>query len=101
MRKALTAVVIVAAVSTSGCAVFRSSRNSGPDEFAVASNAPLVIEAVLVGRGGWMERLGLRPRHVDAVPWSAVRRCEEGVLVVDHEAWERERQRAVQNRPGE
>ena len=43
MRKALTAVVIVAAVSTSGCAVFRSSRNSGPDEFAVARNAPLVI----------------------------------------------------------
>jgi len=43
MRKALTAVVIVAAVSTSGCAVFRSSRNNGPDEFAVARNAPLVI----------------------------------------------------------
>jgi hypothetical protein len=66
-----------------------------------SSNAPLVIEAVLLGRGGWMERVGLRPRHVDAVPWSAVRRCEGGVLVVDHEAWERERQRAVQNRPGE
>ena len=43
MRKALTAVVIVAAVATSGCSVFRNSRNSGPDEFAVARNAPLII----------------------------------------------------------
>src|SRR5215813_11750864 len=43
MRKALTAVVIVAAVATSGCSVFRSSRNKGPDEFAVARNAPLII----------------------------------------------------------
>jgi len=43
MRKALTALVIVAAVATSGCSVFRSSRNKGPDEFAVARNAPLII----------------------------------------------------------
>jgi hypothetical protein len=43
MRKALTAVVIVAAVATSGCSVFRSGRNKGPDEFAVARNAPLII----------------------------------------------------------
>ena len=43
MRKILTAVVIVAAVATSGCSVFRSSRNNGPDELAVARNAPLII----------------------------------------------------------
>jgi len=43
MRKALTAVVIVAAVATSGCSIFRSSRNNTPDEFAVARNAPLII----------------------------------------------------------
>ena len=35
MRKAFTAVLLVAAVSTSGCAAFKS-RNSAPDEFAVA-----------------------------------------------------------------
>ncbi|HEX6741166.1 MAG TPA: DUF3035 domain-containing protein [Sphingomicrobium sp.] len=43
MRKALTAVVIVAAVATSGCSIFGSRRNAGPDEFAVARNAPLII----------------------------------------------------------
>ena len=43
MRNALTAVVIVAAVATSGCSILRGSRNNGPDEFAVARNAPLVI----------------------------------------------------------
>lgn len=43
MRKALTAVVILAAVATSGCSIFRSSRNNAPDEFAVARNAPLII----------------------------------------------------------
>ena len=43
MRKVLTAVVIVAAVATSGCSIFRSGRNNTPDEFAVARNAPLII----------------------------------------------------------
>jgi hypothetical protein len=42
MRKALSALVIVAAVATSGCAVLKG-RNSTPDEFAVARNAPLII----------------------------------------------------------
>src|SRR6185369_13416039 len=42
MRKALIAVILIAAVSTSGCAVFKK-RGSAPDEFAVARNAPLVI----------------------------------------------------------
>jgi hypothetical protein len=42
MRKAFTALVIVAAVSTSGCAALRGKR-AAPDEFAVARNAPLII----------------------------------------------------------
>jgi hypothetical protein len=42
MRKAFTAVLLVAAFSASGCAAFKS-RNTTPDEFAVARNAPLVI----------------------------------------------------------
>ena len=42
MRKAISALVIVAAVATSGCAALRG-RSSTPDEFAVARNAPLII----------------------------------------------------------
>jgi hypothetical protein len=42
MRKTLIAAVIVAAVATSGCSVFKS-RSGTPDEFQVARNAPLVI----------------------------------------------------------
>ena len=41
MRKALTAVVLVAALAASGCATSRRARVS--DEFLVARNAPLVI----------------------------------------------------------
>jgi hypothetical protein len=42
MRKALTALLAVAAVSTSGCAAL-SGRRAAPDEFQVARNAPLII----------------------------------------------------------
>ena len=42
MRNALTAAILVAAVATSGCSMFKS-RNAAPDEFAVARNAPLII----------------------------------------------------------
>jgi hypothetical protein len=42
MRKALTALVLVAAVATSGCAALHR-RAAAPDEFAVARNAPLII----------------------------------------------------------
>ena len=42
MRKILTAFILVAAVSTSGCSLFRS-KSATPDEFAVARNAPLII----------------------------------------------------------
>ncbi len=42
MRKAMTALLVVAAVATSGCSMF-SGRRASPDEFAVARNAPLII----------------------------------------------------------
>ena len=42
MRKFLTAMVLAAAVITSGCAVLRG-KAATPDEFAVARNAPLII----------------------------------------------------------
>ena len=42
MRKAITALVIVAALATSGCATLSGKRRA-PDEFAVARNAPLLI----------------------------------------------------------
>ena len=42
MRKAFTALLLVAAASTSGCAAL-TGRRAAPDEFQVARNAPLVI----------------------------------------------------------
>src|SRR3954451_25378624 len=42
MRKVLSALVMVAAVSTSGCAALKGKSRS-PDEFAVARNAPLIV----------------------------------------------------------
>ena len=42
MRKVLSALVIVAAVSTSGCAALKSKSRT-PDEFAVARSAPLIV----------------------------------------------------------
>ena len=42
MHKALSALVLVAAVATSGCAAFKSHSRT-PDEFAVARSAPLIV----------------------------------------------------------
>ena len=42
MRKVLSALLIVAAVSTSGCAALKSKSRT-PDEFAVARSAPLIV----------------------------------------------------------
>ena len=42
MRKALTAILLVAAVAASGCSTLSSKRRT-PDEFQVARNAPLII----------------------------------------------------------
>lgn len=41
MRKALCSVLVIAALATSGCTVFRG--RSAPNEFEVARNAPLII----------------------------------------------------------
>ena len=41
MRKLWTALVLTAAVTTSGCGVL--GKRTAPDEFAVARNAPLII----------------------------------------------------------
>ena len=43
MRNALTALVLAAAVTTTGCGIARGSHPRTPDEFAVARNAPLII----------------------------------------------------------
>jgi hypothetical protein len=43
MRKALTVIVLTAALATSGCATMRHRRTAANDEFAVARNAPLII----------------------------------------------------------
>ena len=42
MRNVFTALALVAAVTTSGCAALKG-RPASPDEFAVARNAPLII----------------------------------------------------------
>ena len=42
MRKATAAIVLVAALATSGCASLTGKRRA-PDEFQVARNAPLII----------------------------------------------------------
>jgi hypothetical protein len=42
MRNVLSALVMVAAVSTSGCAALKSHSRT-PDEFAVARSAPLIV----------------------------------------------------------
>ena len=47
------------------------------------SSEPLVVQALLVGRAGWMQRVGLRPWRLHELPWSAVRASRNGVLVVD------------------
>ena len=43
MRKTLTAALVIAAVATSGCSLFKTRTAAAPDEFAVARNAPLII----------------------------------------------------------
>src|SRR4051812_147474 len=42
MRKAFTAVVLIAAVASTGCASLQGRKRT-PDEFAVARNAPLIV----------------------------------------------------------
>ena len=42
-----------------------------------------VIDEIVFGRIGLMERLGLKVRKPDSVPWSAVLEVRNGVLIVD------------------
>src|SRR3954463_1603329 len=42
MRKAFTAVVLIAAVASTGCASLQGRKRT-PDEFAVARSAPLIV----------------------------------------------------------
>ena len=49
MRKVLTAVMLVAAAATSGCAAFKSHSRT-PDEFAVARSAPLIVPPTSASR---------------------------------------------------
>ena len=49
------------------------------------SSEPLPVRALLVGRAGWMERVGLRPWRLHEVPWSAVRAGRDGVLVIEED----------------
>jgi sporulation protein YlmC with PRC-barrel domain len=51
----------------------------------VESKGPTMVVALVVGRQGWMERVGLRTARMDSVPWSTVRRIEGGEIVVDDE----------------
>lgn len=44
-----------------------------------------VIECLVVGRRGWLERVGLG-HGPDTVPWSAVRRIEQATVWVDPQA---------------
>lgn len=44
---------------------------------------PPVIEAIICGRIGLLERVGLVDHDPDAVPWSAVREIRGRVIVVD------------------
>ncbi|MFL6662999.1 MAG: PRC-barrel domain-containing protein [Rhizobacter sp.] len=42
-----------------------------------------VVDEIIYGRLGLLERVGLRRRKPDSVPWSAVLRVEGKVIVVD------------------
>ncbi len=44
---------------------------------------PPIVEAVVFGRRGLLQRLGFQQRDADTVPWSAVRSIAHGVVVVD------------------
>ena len=71
MRKAFTALVLVAAVATSGCAALRPRR---PDEFAVARNAPLIIPPDFTWRRRSPAPPGCPPRRPAAGDRRFVRR---------------------------
>ena len=44
--------------------------------------APLVVDELVFGEAGWLERLGLRAVHERSCPWSAVRSFKAGRIVI-------------------
>ena len=93
MRKAIIATVIVAAVATSGCAVFKK-RNATPDEFAVARNAPLVIPPdfsltpPVAGTGG-LSPADAQQQAIDALFGGPAPRSVSEMLLLDQAGRER------------
>ena len=51
------------------------------------TSSSLRVTAVVVGRRGWLEHLGVRTRaRKDAIPWDAVTRIEGALIVVRDDA---------------
>jgi sporulation protein YlmC with PRC-barrel domain len=47
------------------------------------ASSSLDVTALVVGRRGWLEHLGIRTRsRKDAIPWEAVMRIEGALIVV-------------------
>lgn len=46
-------------------------RSSGEAERG-QSNTARVIHEIIIGRVGWLERMGLRPIHEEIIPWAEV-----------------------------
>ena len=93
MRKAIIATVIVAAVATSGCAVFKK-RGGTPDEFAVARNAPLVIPPdfsltpPVAGTGG-LSPTDAQQQAIDALFGGPAPRSASEMMMLDSAGRER------------
>jgi sporulation protein YlmC with PRC-barrel domain len=51
------------------------------------ASSSLRVTALVVGRRGWLEHLGIRTRaRRDAIPWEAVTRIEGALIVVRDDA---------------
>jgi sporulation protein YlmC with PRC-barrel domain len=63
------------------------SLGSCHDVRAELTSSSLRVTAVVVGRRGWLEHLGVRTRaRKDAIPWDAVTRIEGALIVVRDDA---------------
>jgi sporulation protein YlmC with PRC-barrel domain len=63
------------------------SLGSFHDVRAELTSSSLRVTAVVVGRRGWLEHLGVRTRaRKDAIPWDAVTRIEGALIVVRDDA---------------
>jgi sporulation protein YlmC with PRC-barrel domain len=51
------------------------------------TSSSLRVTALVVGRRGWLEHLGVRTRsRKDAIPWEAITRIEGALIVVRDDA---------------